>query len=106
MWLAMVPLAMLKRMWPPPAPRSLALRRKLCAGRNFAHIAVVRGPRRFVVDEHAGAAAPRPRFECDGAKVGNIMSADDVETFVAHPAQVRRFLLSGEFVCQFLRNGG
>jgi hypothetical protein len=24
MWLAMVPRAMLKRMWPPPAPRSFA----------------------------------------------------------------------------------
>ena len=25
MWLAIEPLAMLKRMWPPPAPRSLAV---------------------------------------------------------------------------------
>src|SRR2546427_12484110 len=59
-----------------------------------------------MVDEHAGAPAPRPGVQCNGAKVWNIMGADDVETFVAHPAQVRRFFLGGKFVCQFLRDGG
>src|SRR5215831_11168607 len=34
------------------------------------------------------------------------MGADDIETFTANPAQVGRFLLSGKFVCQFLRDGG
>src|SRR5258705_6040412 len=56
----------------------LALRGKLSSGRNFAHIAVVGRARCLMVDEYAGAPAPRPGLQSHGAKVGNIMSADDV----------------------------
>ena len=40
----------------------LALRRKLVAGRNFAHVAIVGDARCLVVDEHALAVAPPPRL--------------------------------------------
>src|SRR5262245_63997196 len=68
----------------------LSLRLKLLAGRDLADITVVGGARRLVIDVDAGAAAPRPGLELDGAQVAHIVRADDVETFAAHPAQVRR----------------
>ena len=84
----------------------LALRLERAARGNFAHVAVVRGARRFVVDENAVAAAPRPRFELDRAQVRHIMRADDVEAFVAHPAQVGRVLFGGELVRKLVRDDG
>src|ERR1043165_4718849 len=66
----------------------LALRRELAAGRDLADVAVVRGARRLVVDEHALAAAPRPRLELARAQIGPVMRADDVETLLPHPARI------------------
>src|SRR5262249_56982768 len=41
-----------------------------------------------------------------GAQVAHIVRADDVETFAAHPAQVRRVFFSGEFLRQLFRDDG
>src|SRR5262249_49452229 len=84
----------------------LALGRERSARGNFAHIAVVRGARGFVVDERPAGAAPRAGLQLDGAQVRDIMRADDVEALIAHPAQIGRVLFSGEFVRQFLRDDG
>src|SRR2546423_480752 len=109
MWLAIEPLAMLKRMCPPPAPRSLAgvsgrvvAAGPQVAGRNLQDVAVVGGARRLVIDEHGlGAVAPpRPRLQLDGAQVGHVLRADDVEALAAHESQVRRVFLGPEFLSQ------
>ncbi len=84
----------------------LALRRELLARRNLADVAVVRGARGLVVDVDAGAAAPRPGLELDGAQIAHVVRADDVEALAAHPAQIGRVLLGGEFLRQLFRNDG
>jgi hypothetical protein len=84
----------------------LALRRELAGRRDLADIAVVRGPRRLVIDEDAMAAAPRPWLELDGMQARHVMRADDVEPFAAHPTGVGGILLGGEFLRQFLGNDG
>ena len=86
--------------------KQLALRLELLAGRDLADIAVVGGARGLVIDVDAGATAPRPRLELDGAQVAHVMRADDVETFAAHPAQVRRVFFGGEFLRQLFRDDG
>src|SRR5258708_992388 len=58
----------------------LALRLKLLRRRDLAHIAIVRGSRRFVVDEDTVAAPPWPWLQLDGVKTRDIVRADDVET--------------------------
>ena len=70
----------------------LALRRELLARRDLADVAVVGGARGVVIDVDAGAAAPRPGLQLDGAQVAHIMRADDVETFLAYPARCRASL--------------
>jgi hypothetical protein len=84
----------------------MVLRLELFAGRDLAYVAVVRRARSFVIDEDApGApASARPRIQVDGAEIGHILGADDVETFAAHEPQIGRVLLGFELVCHFLRN--
>ena len=82
----------------------LALRRELSRRRDFAHVAVVGGARRLVIDEHAAPAAPRPGLERDRVQVRHVVRADDVQALAAHPAGVRRVLLGGEFLRQLVRN--
>src|SRR5262249_40886183 len=53
-------------------------RREFLPWRDLTHIAIVRGSRRFVVDEDALAAPPRPRPQLDGVKAWHIVGADDV----------------------------
>jgi hypothetical protein len=84
----------------------VALRRELARRRDLADVAVVRGPRRLVVDEDAAAAAPRPWLELDGVEARHVMGADDVKPFAAHPTGVGGILLGGEFLRQFLGNDG
>src|SRR3954463_7350446 len=82
----------------------VAHRREALAGRNFAHITVVRGARCLVIDEHSVAATSRPRLELDRAQARNVVRADDVEPLPAHPAQIRRVLLGREFLREFSRD--
>src|SRR5215510_5628804 len=83
----------------------LALRRELLAGRDRTDVAVVRGARRVMVDENAGAAAPRPGLELDRAQVCHVLRADDFEPLLPHPAQVGRVLLGGELLGEFVGYG-
>ena len=83
----------------------LALRREALAGRDLADVAVVRGARGVVVEEHALAAAPRPGLELDGVQVLDVEGADDVQPLVAHPAGVGRLLLGRELFRELLRDG-
>src|SRR5262249_47959752 len=83
----------------------VVLRFELLAGRDLTDVAVIGGARGFVVDEHALAALARPRLELDGAQIGYVLRADDVEPFPAHEAQIRRILLGLELVRQVLRDG-
>src|SRR5713226_152803 len=55
----------------------LPLRRKFLPRGNFAHVAVVRGPRGIVIEIDAESSAPCPRLERDGAQVRNVVRADD-----------------------------
>ena len=82
----------------------LSLRRQLLACRDLAHVAVVGGPRCFVVDEHAAPAAACPRLQLDGVEIGHIVGADDVEALAADPPHVRRVLLGGELLRQIVGN--
>ena len=84
----------------------LPLRRELAARRDLADVAVVRGARGLVVDEHALAALARPGFQFDGAQIRHVLRADDVEPFLAHEAQIGRILFGLEFVRQVLRDDG
>ena len=84
----------------------LAVRDQALARRNFHHVAVVRGARGVVIEEHGIAAAARPGLELDGAQVLHIERRDNVEAFGLHPAGIRRFLLGLELVRQFLGNDG
>ena len=81
-------------------------RLQLLAGRDLADVAVVGGARGLVVDEHAlgGVAAARPGLQLDGAQVGHVLRADDVEPVVAHEAQIGRVLLGLELLRHFLGN--
>src|SRR5260221_4451557 len=72
----------------------LALRREALAGRDLAHVAIIRGARRVVVEVDPFAAASRPGLELHAVQVLHIEGADDVEALVAHPARVWRFLLA------------
>ena len=84
----------------------MMLRLELLAGRDLADVAVVGGARGLVVDEHAlgAVAAPRPGLQVDGGEVGDVLRADDVETFAAHEAQIGRILLGLELFRQLLGN--
>ena len=84
----------------------LALRRQALAGRNLAHIAIVRRARGVMVEVHPFAAASRPGLEIHGVQVLHIEGADDLETLFAHPARIGRFLLGGELAGEFLRDVG
>ena len=84
----------------------LPLRAKRLAGRDLADVAVVRGARRLVVHEHAGAAAPRPRLQLDGVQVRHVGRADEVEAFALHPAGVGRLLLGRELLRELVGNDG
>src|SRR3954447_16968372 len=57
-----------------------------------------------MIEEHAAAAASRPRLELDGAQVAHVMRADDVEPFAPHPAQIGGILLGNEFQREIVRN--
>jgi hypothetical protein len=59
-----------------------------------------------MIDVDAAPAAPRPRLELDRAQVAHVVSADDVETLAADPAQIRRVLFSGKFLRQLFRDDG
>src|SRR5262249_22012409 len=83
----------------------VVLRFELLARRDLTDVAVIGGARGFVVDEHALAALARPGLELDGAQIGYVLRADDVEPFPAHEAQIRRILLGLELVRQGLRDG-
>ena len=82
----------------------LALRRQLLARRDLAHVAVVRRPRRIVIQEHAAAAAPRPRLQFDRVQIRHVERADDVQPFRLHPPRVRRVLLGGELSGEVVGN--
>ncbi len=82
----------------------LALRRQCAAGRDFTHVAVIRRARGIVIDEHAAAAAARPRLELDRAQILHVERADDVEAFGPHPTGVGRFLFGRELLCEFVRD--
>src|SRR5437660_278722 len=82
----------------------MVLGAELASRRDLADIAVVRGARGLVVDEHALAGAARPRLELDRAQIRHILRADDVEPLAAHEAQIRRILLGLELVRQLLRD--
>ena len=62
------------------------------AGRDLADVAVVRGARGLVVQEHAAAAAPRPGLELDRVQARHVGRADEVEPLALHPAGVGRLL--------------
>ena len=76
------------------------------ARRDFADVAVVRGARRLVVHEHAGAAAPRPGLELDRVQVGHVGRRDDVEAFALHPAGVGRLFLGRELLRELVGHDG
>jgi hypothetical protein len=59
-----------------------------------------------VIDEHrlGIVAAARPWLQLDGAEVGYILRADDVEILAAHEAQIGRVLLGLEFLRELVRN--
>jgi hypothetical protein len=59
-----------------------------------------------MIDIDAAPAAPRPRFEIDGAQVAHVVRTDDVETFAADPAQIGRVLFGGKFLRQLFRDDG
>src|SRR5260221_245924 len=104
MWLFIEPFAIEKRVCPPPAPRSFAANR----GRLIASATkFVSSSSPFcspLLAKYSGS--PRPGLELHAVQVLHIEGADDVEAFVAHPARVGRFLLGGELVGEFLRDGG
>src|SRR5262245_15832548 len=78
----------------------MARRGETLPGRDLAHIAIIRGARGLVVDEHSVAAAPRPGLELDRAQARYVVRADDVEPLATHEAQIGRVLLGGEFLRQ------
>src|SRR5205823_3991288 len=82
----------------------LPLRLELLAGRDFADVAVIGCARGLMIDVDTAPAAPRPRLELDRAQVAHVMRADDVETFAADPAQIRRVLFGGKFLRQLVRD--
>jgi hypothetical protein len=75
-----------------------ALRRQLLAGVDLADVAVVRGARGIVVEEHAVAFAPRPGLELQRIQVAHIDGGDDVEPLVLHPGGVGGLFFRGEFL--------
>src|SRR5204863_8219069 len=79
----------------------LSLRRELRPCRDFAHVAVVRGPRGVVIEIDPGPSAPCPRLQRNGAQVRNVVRADDVQTLASHPARVRRVFFGRELLCEF-----
>ncbi len=82
----------------------LTLGRELLARRDLADVAIVRRARGFVVDVDALAVAARPVLQLYRAQVLHVMGRDDVEAFVAHPAQIRRVLLGRELLGKIVRN--
>src|SRR3989454_7019314 len=82
----------------------LSLRREFCPSRDFAHVAVVRGPRGGVIEVDAGSSAPYPRLQRNGAQVRDVVRADDVQTFASHPARVRRVFFGRKLLCEFFRD--
>src|SRR5215470_2934476 len=82
----------------------MARRGETLAGRDLADIAIVRGARSLMIDEHGIATTPRPGFELDRAQARNVMRADDVEPLAAHEAQIGRVLLGGELLRQLVGN--
>jgi hypothetical protein len=59
-----------------------------------------------VVDVDALTGAARPRFQVDGAQIGHVVGADDVEPVIAHEAQIGRILFGAEFLRQLVGNDG
>ncbi len=84
----------------------LPLRRQGLARRDLADVAVVRGARRLVVHEHAGAAAPRPGLQFDGVEILHVGRADQVEPLALHPAGVGRLFFGREFLRELVGNDG
>ena len=84
----------------------LALGGEFFARRDFADIAIVRRARGIVIDIDALAAPARPGLQIDGAQIGNVMAADDLKAFTAHPALIRRvpLFLGREFSRQLFGN--
>ena len=85
--------------------KQLALGREALPRRDFAHVAIVRGTRRVMVQKHTSAAAARPGFQLDAMQVLGIERADDVEALLAHPPRIRGVLLGGELLRKIVRNG-
>src|SRR5262249_54009576 len=82
----------------------VVLRRERLPRRDLADVAVVRGARGLVVDEHALAVLARPGLELDRAQVRHVLRADDVEPLGAHEPQIGRVLLGLELVGHLLRD--
>src|SRR5262249_14860259 len=80
------------------------LRRQRLPRRDLADVAVIRGARGLVVDEHALAVLARPGLELDRAQVGHVLRADDVKPLGAHEPQIGRVLLGLELVGHLLRD--
>src|SRR5207253_10140107 len=58
----------------------LALRREALAGRDLAHVAIIGGARRVVVEIDPSPAAARPGLELDGVQVLHVEGADRKST--------------------------
>ncbi len=82
----------------------LALRSELAAGRDLAHVCVVRRARGVMVEEDSLAAAPRPRLQLHRVQVQLVDGALDVEPLGLHPARIRSLLLGGELLRHFVRH--
>src|SRR3974390_287541 len=70
---------------------------KWCCGSSF-----LRGALSHTSHTFGAGAAPRPGLEVHGAEIGNILGADDIETFPMDEAQIGRILFGLELVCHFL----
>ena len=84
----------------------LPLGRERLARRDLADVAVVRGARGLVVQEHAAAAAPRPGLELDRVQARHVGRADEIEPLALHPAGVGRLFFAREFLGELVRNDG
>ena len=76
---------------------------ELLCRRDLAHVAVVRGARRIVVEVNALALAPGPWLQLHRIEVLDVERVDDVEAFLADPGEIRRVFLAGELLGHLFR---
>src|SRR6516165_8981629 len=86
------------------------LAKKFSTEKDTPYLRWVRGEGLDIISAHyvrnLRTVELKPWARRGGAQVAHVMRADDVETFAAHPAQVRRVFFGREFLCQLFRDDG